>query len=575
MTKAGIVFLLFLISFQLVAQETPGYPQYRSPLDIPLYLSGTFAELRSNHFHSGIDIRTQGVEGKPVFAIGDGFVSRIAVSPFGFGKALYINHPEGYTSVYAHLQRFSPEIEAWVKQQQYAAKSYGVNLYLTADQFVVKKSEQIGKSGNSGSSGGPHLHFEIRDAASQEPLNPLYFGYQIKDYIRPAINMFAVYPITDFTADSAAALSLVNGAAKPLYLPVEGWGEQHRLPQHQLVYGNGKLAFGISVIDQHNDSPNKNGVYSLKLKQDNRVLFKYTADRFSFSETRFINSFIDYGYYVEKQKRLIRTQLDPLNKLGLYESGEGMLTLKPGDTVHMEFVVEDFHRNISRLPFVLVGRNWPTENQVLPKPEEGLLVEAGSAFELVKDDFFLKIPSTAFYRDEYITLGQDVDTNYLSMVYAIGKAVIPVHKAYQLGIRIPENTIAAKVYMVIIDRKGKKTALTSTLRDGFIEASPREMGNFALLADTVSPQVRPLNFKSGKLLAGINKLKISIKDDESGIDDYSASLNGEWLLMAYDAKNEVIIYEIDERLKKGNNNLIVNVRDKVGNSTLLEAVLVY
>lgn len=556
---------LLLFPVMVFAQQKQDFPSYRSPLDIPIYLSGTFAELRSNHFHSGMDIRTQGVEGKAVFAIGDGYVSRVAVSSGGFGKAIYINHPEGFTSVYAHLQRFSPEIEAWVKQQQYDQKTYIINLYVDKDQFVVKKGQQLGLSGNSGSSAGPHLHFEIRDAATQEPLNPLYFGYKMKDYIRPAISLFAAYPISDSAQ--------VNGVEAAFYSVVQGWGEQHRLPDHQPVYAIGELAFGISVIDQHNDTPNKNGVYSVELKANEQSIFKYTADRFSFAETRYINSFIDYAYYITNKKRIIRSQRDPLNKLSLYEKDNGIITLREGDTMQAEYVVTDFHQNVSRLPFLLIGKivEKPWQKQIT----EDVLVKAGTPFVLQKSDFYVDINSSCFYRDEKLAISQKVDSSYFSDVYTIGDQTIPVHKSFDLGIKIPKEVDASKLYMVAIDSKGKAAALRSEVAGDFIKSSPRVMGEFALLLDTIKPEIKPVNFKNGKLNAVNKTLTVKIKDEQSGIDNYEATLNGSWLLMAYDAKNDLLIYELDERLKKGENELQITVKDAVGNKSVLQMKISY
>ena len=166
-----IIPFLFFIS---VSMAQNSYPQdyFQSPLEIPLILSGTFAELRSNHFHSGLDIKTQQQSGLKVMAAASGFVSRIKVSHFGYGKALYITHPNGYTTVYAHLQNFNPEIDAYIKHRQYKNESYEIELFPKAGELLVNNGDIVAYSGNTGGSGGPHLHFEIRNK-QEHPMNPM------------------------------------------------------------------------------------------------------------------------------------------------------------------------------------------------------------------------------------------------------------------------------------------------------------------------------------------------------------------------------------------------------------------
>ncbi|MFA7301975.1 MAG: M23 family metallopeptidase, partial [Candidatus Shapirobacteria bacterium] len=286
-----LVLLFFLSPFIPVAQQTYSEP-FAPPLDIPLYLSGTFGELRPNHFHAGIDIKTQGREGQNVRAIEDGWVSRIKISPGGYGKALYITHPNGFVSVYGHLQRYGDSIQRYVKEIQYSRESFEVEIFPNEHELPVKKGDLVAYSGNTGGSMGPHLHFEIRDEATQYSLNPLLFtSIKVKDFYRPQILNMAVYPVD--------TNSFVNGKQETAFLEVTGWGDQHKLKSQRPVKVSGRVSFGIVAHDLMNEIPNKNGVFEVKLLDDTTQIFGLMLDKLSFATARYINSLIDYGTSVE------------------------------------------------------------------------------------------------------------------------------------------------------------------------------------------------------------------------------------------------------------------------------------
>ncbi len=539
---------------------------FRSPLDVPLYLSGTFAELRTDHFHSGIDIRTNGREGLPVYAIADGFVSRVAVAPGGFGKALYVDHPaSGHTSVYAHLQRFAPAIAAWAKSKQYEKESFSINIYTEKELFPVKKGDIIGYSGDSGSSGGPHLHFEIRDAASQEVLNPLQFGFKVKDIIRPSIVRFAVYP--------EGQQSAVEGRAKAWTSEVLGWGLQHRLKDPKPVQVAGTVSFGITTHDTQNDVPNTNGVYSIDLLIDSVLVFSWKADRFSFDETRYINSLIDYGFNYRHQSRIIRSRIDPFNKLRSYGQvkNHGMVSVGPGETRKGLYVVKDYHGNESRLPFVLKGVALKQPADALPADSGKILVIAGKPYALKKLGFEVQFPADAFYRDE--TLGIEEEnpvSGQFSQRISIGSPAVPVHKNLDLRIKLTDQHFNAKNLTVVHIDNGKKTPLGGTADQGWISVSTRRLGTFTVMADTVKPVLKAINFKAGAKVDTLKVLKVRVEDDFSGVQTIKPSLNGKWLLMDYDPKNKLLSYEVDERLLTGKNQLIITATDACNNAASLK-----
>ncbi|MCU0371288.1 MAG: M23 family metallopeptidase, partial [Bacteroidales bacterium] len=345
------ILLLFVISLCIAHQgfTQKVYPTgyFRPPLDIRMLLSGTFGEIRANHFHSGIDIKTNGVEGAPVYAIADGYVSRIKVSAYGFGKALYVTHSNGYVSVYGHLNRYNQVIGDYVRKGQYRQESFEIELFPAAEELPVKKGEIIAYTGNSGSSGGPHLHFEIRDGSSQKPINPLLFGYDVKDLVRPRITRLKIYP-----EDEPAR---INGLDRSLSLQVEGWGEEHRISVPQAIRLSGNISFAIQVNDQQNDTDNKNGPYSVALYIDKKAAYRHRMETFSFDETRYVNSLIDYSEYVKNEVRLQRTKIDPGNRLGIYDLADNHGVFLFNDTLLHEitYEVKDVAGNTAILSFYI------------------------------------------------------------------------------------------------------------------------------------------------------------------------------------------------------------------------------
>jgi hypothetical protein len=321
-----------------------------SPLKIPLALSANFGELRIDHFHSGLDIKTQSVTGKEVVASADGYVYRISVSPGGFGRALYIKHPSGYSTVYGHLERFSKEIDEYVKALQYEKKSFMVTLYPPRDKFPVTQGEIIAWSGNSGSSGGPHLHYEIRKSEGEIPVNPLSFDFAITDNIRPVIEKLVVYPINKN--------SLINNQNKKKWINVAGSNGKYTLPDDTEINISGNAGFGIKSFDLLDDSNNKCAVYSIELLIDSSKIFKYVMDAFSFNESRYINSHIDYEIYQKENIYIERTFVLPNDKLSVYKNlvHRGIFNFDDNRTHQAEIIVTDMSNNKSTLSFKIKAR---------------------------------------------------------------------------------------------------------------------------------------------------------------------------------------------------------------------------
>jgi murein DD-endopeptidase MepM/ murein hydrolase activator NlpD len=561
--------LLVITSISLIAQDRYPKDYFRSPVDFPISLSGTFAELRNNHFHSGIDIRTQGVEGKNVYACADGYVSRIKISPFGFGKALYISHPNGFTTVYAHLQKLNPVIEAWVKSEQYRLEKFDVDLFPPKELLKVKKGEIICYSGNSGSSEGPHLHFEIRDTKTEMIIDPQLFGLPIKDLIRPVISSVKIVP--------EGSGAKINGKYSPLTPELAGWGPVYKLKDPVTIKVAGSFSLGIQVHDLLDGSSNKNGICRYSVYIDSMLMFDWQAARFSFSETRYINSFIDYAQYIKYGQRYIMTRIAPNNKLSMYKNSinRGVFATIPDSVQKVKVVVSDAAGNESILQFKVKG-----EKADIPKTNE---INKSPVFTYAKTNTFsekgfeLVVPGKSLYEDMAFTYAVSKATlTTCSRVYQIHNPETPLHDYIELTIAVDSvyQKLGRKLVIARLKPGKAPSSIGGKYENSNLKASIREFGQYAVMADSTAPVIKPVNISEGKSVADQQSFRITITDNFSGIMSYNAYLNGKWILMDYDAKNRMLEYKRDDRLIKGKNEFLLKVEDYCGNSTTYKAALI-
>jgi|TARA_R110002072_G_scaffold125944_2_gene262389 hypothetical protein len=554
------LFLPFALFFTItsLAQNQLPTDYFSDPLDIPIILSGSFGELRSNHFHSGLDIKTQQKQGFPVFAPADGYVKRIKVAHYGYGKALYIQHPNGYTTVYAHLQRYANDIEKYVKEKQYAKESYEFEDFPKDTYLPVKKGEIIAYTGNSGSSGGPHLHFEIRDPGSR-PMNPMLFGIEIPDTKVPLINSVFAYPV----GDKAHVNKNSNRTKLRLIRQKDGNYKTEK------ISACGTIGFGVSAYDQQNGASNKNGVYRIKTTHNGTEKFDVLFEKFSFGETRYLNRFIDYGYFETNRSRvqkLFREENNPLSIIK-QEDESGFITVEDGFSSDYTIEVTDYKGNAIKIVVPIEGEY---EENPTPKDisETEHYVYANEGTSIKKGKFNIYIPSGSLYENVYLDIEASGDT------LQFHEDVVPVHKNITISVDASNynKEDLSKLFIARLSSRGTPYYNNTSRSGSKLTTRTRTFGTYTLATDTTPPKVRPVNFSDGKWVSKNKTLKIRIDDDLSGIANYRATVNGKYILTEYEHKTDVLTYDFDDGIVTDTeNNLKLIVVDNVGNSTTFEA----
>ncbi|NNM22439.1 MAG: peptidoglycan DD-metalloendopeptidase family protein [Flavobacteriaceae bacterium] len=549
---------LLLCGFQLIAQQDLPVDYFSSPLDIRLILSGNFGELRSNHFHSGLDIKTQQQRGLPIYAPADGEVRRIKVGHYGYGKALYLRHPNGYHTVYAHLQKYAGAIQEYVKKHQYEKETYEIELFPEPGVLSVQKGEIIGYTGNSGSSGGPHLHFEIRDASSR-PMNPMLFGIDIPDSRDPIVNTIIAYP--------QGPDAQVNGSQNPVKLRIIKQKDGSYRAENTEAFG--KIGFGVSTNDQHDGASNKNGVYTMVASFNGSEIFKARFDKFSFAETRYLNRFIDYAYYKNHKSRvqkLFRESNNPLSVI-TQDVNNGFIEIEDRFDSVYTIEIKDFRGNTVKVTVPINGKKSEITDQKL-KGESIDYVYADQGNSITKGKFGVYIPSGSLYEDTYLQIESAGDTLHLH------DDVVPLHKNITISLDVSNYTKEDRRSLYIGRKRYKGSpSYYTTYRDGSkLTARTRTFGTYVLARDTTPPEITPVNFQDGKWISKNETLELKIEDEISGVSSYRATINGKFILTEYDYKKDVLVYDFDDDIiAETEQNLKVIVVDNVGNSATFEA----
>jgi len=541
---------------------TDSFPQnYFGPvLDIsPPTIVGNFGEPRRLHFHTGLDFRTNQEEGHQVFAAADGYISRINVSGAGYGNALYITHPNGYVTVYGHLQRFNAKIMQRLRKEQYAKENFAIDFYPLPSEMPVKKGDTIALSGNTGGSGGPHLHFEIRDSA-ERVYNPLLFGYKLKDELKPVVSFLKFYPLDElkYKCDGYRTKTfLKNGVYE-----ITGGGINLNAKQ---------VGISVNTYDVLNLTDAHVGIYNITVFDGNQMIYEYQQDKISFDDKRDVLSHIDYPIFTNESRRCFhKVFVEPGNNCPVYSNllNNGVIDLsdgKPHD-IHME--VHDFAGNVSLVKFKLQYDKTGT----LFKEKDFKYItrfDYDHENEFSNSEIKMKLPTGCLFDNVYFNFSSalSTDPNIFSKVYELDNSNTHVANWFSLSLKT-ENlnpALAEKALVVYKDGTGATAARGGKFENGFVTTKAREFGTYYVRVDTTAPQIKALNVTAGRNMRNYKKLLFKITDNLSGIADFDTYIDGNWTVTDYDAKSAMLTHTLDLKMAAGEHSFKVVVIDERGN----------
>ncbi|MDN5285147.1 MAG: family metallopeptidase [Mucilaginibacter sp.] len=533
------------------------YPQnyFRYPLDLPPSTAGSFGELRPQHFHSGLDFKTNQRTGYPVHAAADGYISRVRVQFGGFGRAIYITHPNGYTSVYGHLQSFSPAVAALVKTYQYEHQTYEADFNLTPKQVIVAKGEEVAVSGNAGASAGPHVHFEIRDTKTEETINPQLFGLTIPDRVPPSITSIGIYHLNGipFSEKTPHEFLAVTGAT--------GTGD-HRLLKPQVLHLSGYIGFGINTTDMNSVSANHNGIYSLELKLDGQTVYTFAVERFAFDQTHAINAYIDYPTFALSHRWMQKCFILPGSHISLYPQSinRGIITFNDDALHEVEYVVKDIAGNISTLKLKVQSAQFnPTAIKIADT-----LFHFDKKSEFSTDKVKVSIMPGNLYDDLDFTYAvSPKPANGYSQIHHIHNRLTPIHDSYDLWIKPDADLGKYADKAVIVSTEGGCQG--GLYQDGYIKSKVSSFGDYFIKIDTLPPVIRPLNIHNGINMAAAKSINFRMSDNMSGIKSYAGTIDNKWVLMEWDYKSKILSYTFNGDVAPGKHAFKLAVSDNKNN----------
>ena len=547
--------IFFLYASIINSQNSGDYP-----LEIPIILSGTFGELRPNHFHAGIDIKTKGTEGFKVYSIGDGYVSRIQITHGGYGKALYIKHDNGQSSVYAHLQKFSPKIEKIVKEIQYSKESYTFRTYPSKDEIRISERELIGFSGNTGRSFGPHLHYELRDELDR-PINPMAFkNYSVKDTIPPVV-LGLYYKLIPENSISGSNSSFNELKLKKI---------SNNLFISDTLKTSGPVGFGINSFDRMNNTWNKMGLSNIKTNIDGNEIFNMDLNSFSYDEWRHINTFIDYPYYKNKKIKIQKLYIEEFNPLDMYKRslGDGVVKINETNVTYLYSVkLFDFNKNQSE---ILVPIQWVKQNDLSNRKldfENMFKVNKDSTYNFKFPGAKVSIEKNSFYTDKIIQIFEE--NNLLH----VDKDSIPLLKGITIKMDVSRynDSIRNRTYIGRIGENKKSSFVSSKKEENYVIAKVNNLGDFVIKIDSIKPNISVIDISENQWISNRKKLSIKISDNESGVKNYRGTINDKWILLEYNPMKGILSYDFNDNVNRDDakNVLEIKIEDNVGNEKKL------
>ena len=550
--------IFFLFNSIINSQNSGDYP-----LDIPIILSGTFAELRPNHFHAGIDIKTKGTEGFNVYSIGDGYISRIQITHGGYGKALYIKHDNGQSSVYAHLKKYSPKIEKIIKEIQYSNESYTFRVYPKENEIRISEKELIGYSGNTGRSYGPHLHYELRDDKDR-PINPLkYKNYNVLDTIPPVALGLHYKEIPQ------NSISGSNSSFKNLKLTKIS----NKLFISDTLNTSGLIGFGVNSYDRMNNTWNKMGLSNIKANLNGEQVFDMNLNSFSYEEWRHINTFIDYASYKNKKIRIQKLYIEDYNPLDMYNRslGNGVINIKNQDKVYLYAIrLFDYNKNYTE---ILIPISWKEKINYKTKELESdniYSINKDSVYNLLFASSSIKLSKNTFYTDK------EIEITERDNILSIDEDSIPVLKEITIKFNTDRynDSLVNKTYIAKLEKDDKSSFVSNSLKNDNLIADIKLLGDYMIKVDSIPPSINLIDIEDSQWISNRDKLQIKINDKNSGISSYRGTLNDKWILLEYNPMKGILTYDFDDNINNSEpkNILKVNVTDNVGNTKHLEKV---